>query len=164
MHIPPAEAVLPSLASFVLVPVLRMLVGFFQRRDSSPPAQPEGPRSRLNRWELNLHQRRWGLNLKYESHLADGCGPSLGPRRGVKLVCMDWCYKPLTADSQLRAREAEQNGALELFQGYCECNTLVGAVRKPHMDGPQGGPLHPTAHREPKPRKSRGNGKRTGSK
>lgn len=29
---------------------------------------------------------------------------------------------------------------------FCQCGAPVGALRKPWMDGPKGGPLHPTLH------------------
>jgi hypothetical protein len=61
---------------------------------------------------------------------------------------MDHCYMRLTSESQVRAQKAEQDGTLHLLAGelLCECGAHVGAVRKPHLDGPKGGPLHPTSH------------------
>jgi hypothetical protein len=77
---------------------------------------------------------------------------------------MNYCTRPLRADSQALAQEAERIGVLDEFHGYCECEALVGAVRKPHLDGPKGGPLHPTDHYPPEPRKPRDSGKRNTSK
>lgn len=66
---------------------------------------------------------------------------------------MDYCYKPLTSESQARAEKAEQDGTLDMLEGElrCECGAHVGALRKPWMDGPKGGPLHPTNHSPYKP-------------
>lgn len=61
---------------------------------------------------------------------------------------MDYCSKPLTAQSQARAEEAERAGTLDTLEGelLCECGERVGARHRPWMDGPNGGPLAPSLH------------------
>lgn len=58
--------------------------------------------------------------------------------------------------------QAEQDFVLDTLDGFlrCECGAAVGAIRKPHMDGPKGGPLHPTLHYPAKPAKPYNSGKR----
>lgn len=75
------------------------------------------------------------------------------PGCGVTLARMDHCSRPLTSESQTRAQKAEQDGTLDMLAGelHCECGAHVGAVRKPYLDGPRGGPLHPTTHSPYKP-------------
>jgi hypothetical protein len=88
------------------------------------------------------------------------CGPL------ATLSRMDHCSKPLMPESQARAQQAEQDGELDTLEDLlrCECGAHVGAIRKPHMDGPKGGPLHPTQHYPAKPPKPYRNGKRGPSK
>jgi hypothetical protein len=66
---------------------------------------------------------------------------------------MNRCSSPLTAQSQERALKAEIEGNLDILDGQlrCECGAHVGAIRKPHLEGPNGGRLHPTLHYAPKP-------------
>jgi hypothetical protein len=61
---------------------------------------------------------------------------------------MDYCSKPLTAQSQARAEEAKHANTLSMLDGelLCECGEQVGARPRPWMDGPKGGPLVPTLH------------------
>jgi 1,6-anhydro-N-acetylmuramate kinase len=61
---------------------------------------------------------------------------------------MDYCSKPLTAQSQARAEQAKQTDTLFTLEGelLCECGEHVGARSTPWMYGPQGGPLAPTLH------------------
>lgn len=61
---------------------------------------------------------------------------------------MEHCSKPLTSQSQALAEKAEKDDNLSQLDGelYCECRARVGAVRKPWLDGPNGGPLRPTTH------------------
>ncbi len=62
--------------------------------------------------------------------------------------------------------EGKQDGELGTLEDLlrCECGAHVGAIRKPHMDGPKGGPLHPTLHYPAKPTKPYRSGKRGPSK
>jgi hypothetical protein len=71
----------------------------------------------------------------------------------VTLTCMNHCYLPLASESQALAQKAEQDGTLGMLEGvlHCECGARVGALRKPYLDGPKGGPLHPTTHSPYKP-------------
>jgi hypothetical protein len=68
---------------------------------------------------------------------------------------------PLTSESRARAVKAEQDGTLDMLDGelLCECGAHVGAVRKSYLDGPKGGPLHPTLHHPAKPTKPYRSGK-----
>ena len=61
---------------------------------------------------------------------------------------MDYCSKPLTAQSQERAEKAKQADTLSTLDGelLCECGEHVGARPRPWMDGPKGGALVPTLH------------------
>jgi len=88
------------------------------------------------------------------------------PAYGATLSRMDHCSKPLMPESQARAQQAEQDGILDTLEDLlrCECGAHVGAIRKPHMDGPKGGPLHPTRHYPAKPPKPYRSGKRGPSK
>lgn len=75
-----------------------------------------------------------------------GLGPIAGFARPGR---EDYCSKPLTAESQAQAENAERNGTLsmqECNELLCECGERVGAVRKPWMGGPNGAPLVPTLH------------------
>lgn len=83
-----------------------------------------------------------------------GRKPALKRRRnrlsavGLVVGEKDYCSKPLTAQSQARARKAKQDGTLSMLEGelFCECGERVGARRRPWMDGSLGGPLAPTLH------------------
>ena len=104
---------------------------------------------------------RPGGNKRHREHppfsaASDGILPSIPHGDGVTLASMDHCSRPLTSDSQARALKAEQDGKLPTLAGElrCECGAHVGAVRKPHLDGPKGGPLHPTLHYPDKPTRS----------
>jgi hypothetical protein len=78
---------------------------------------------------------------------------------------MDYCSKLLTSESQDRAAKAEKDGTLDRLDDLvCECHARVGAVRKPWMDGPNGGPLRPKDHYESEPPKPYHSGKRGPSK
>ena len=79
---------------------------------------------------------------------------------------MDHCSKPLKAESQARALKAEAEGNLDALYGqlYCECGEPVGAVRKPYLDGPNGGSLRTTSHYPHTPPKPYRSGKRGPSK
>jgi hypothetical protein len=61
---------------------------------------------------------------------------------------MEHCSKPLTAQSEALAEEANQVGRLSSTDGelHCECGERVSACRKPWMDGPKGGRWWPTPH------------------
>jgi hypothetical protein len=76
------------------------------------------------------------------------------------------CSKSLKTESRLRAEKAELDGALSTVDGelLCECGAHVGSISKPHLDGPKGGPLHPTRHYPAKPNKPYRSGKRAPSK
>lgn len=70
---------------------------------------------------------------------------------------MEHCSKPLVAQSEALAEEANQAGRLSSTEGelYCECGERVSACRKPWMDGPTGGRWWPTRHypKMPPPRR-----------
>lgn len=92
--------------------------------------------------------------------------PLLCAGQKSNIIRMDHCYMPLMPDSQERAQEAEHEDILDTLENLlrCECGAHVGAIRKPYLDGPNGGPLHPTSHYPAKPVRRHGNGKRGPSK
>lgn len=73
--------------------------------------------------------------------------------QGATRVQMNHCSSPLATKSLALALAAELRGDLDMLEGelLCECGAHVGAMHKPHLDGPNGGSLYPTPHSPSEP-------------